>query len=169
MEMENAAKRGVFCIGESLGVANTDNTLFYKKYLTRGIFCGILHINRTDNTEKERRVNGKLNVYEGIVHELKRSIELGVLAQGEKLPSVRIYAVERKVNPNTVAKAYAELEEKGYLRILPKKGAYVCYGEDKKPQNADTEQTIFALKNAGVTLAQIQTAIEKIYEVNADD
>ena len=114
-------------------------------------------------------MNGKMNVYEEIVYELKRSIELGVIAQGEKLPSVRIYAVERKVNPNTVAKAYAELEEKGYLRILPKKGAYVCYGEDGKPQSADAEKAIFALKNAGVTLAQIQTAIEKVYEVKTDD
>ena len=109
-------------------------------------------------------MNGKMNVYEGIVHELKRSIELGVLARGERLPSVRMYAVERKVNPNTVAKAYAELEAEGYLRILPKKGAYVCYGEGGAQTSADAERALAAMKEAGVTLAQLQAAIEKIYE-----
>ena len=53
---------------------------------------------------------GKANVYENLVAELKRLIELGALQYGEKLPSVRTYAVERRVNPNTVAKAYAALE-----------------------------------------------------------
>ena len=116
-------------------------------------------------------MNGKMNVCESIVYELKRSIELGVLARGEKLPSVRLYAVERKVNPNTVAKAYAELETEGYLRILPKKGAYVCYGEEGTQADASAERTLSALKNAGITLAQLQTAIEKVYrqEDKTDD
>ena len=52
----------------------------------------------------------KANVYETLVAELKRLMELGVLKYGEKLPSVRTYAVDRRVNPNTVAKEYAALE-----------------------------------------------------------
>lgn len=53
-------------------------------------------------------------------------IDVGALAAGDKLPSVRAYAVERRVNPNTVAKAYAALEEEGYITVRLKKGAFVA-------------------------------------------
>ena len=110
------------------------------------------------------RFGGKMNVYEEIVAEIKRMIELGALQAGDKLPSVRQYAVERKVNPNTVAKAYAALEEEVVLRVQLKKGAYVLEKSSQaEMQNNEVEEQITVWKQAGVTAETLSAAIEKIY------
>ena len=109
---------------------------------------------------------GKVNVYENIVGEIKRLIELGVLKQGEKLPSVRLYAVEHRVNPNTVAKAYATLEADGYLRVQPKQGAFVCYGESIETQTEEQDELakqVSVWKQAGVTKERIENVLAQVY------
>ena len=107
----------------------------------------------------------KKNVYENIVEELKTLIEKGVLQYGEKLPSVRAYALDKRVNPNTVAKAYSVLEQEGYIRVELKKGAFVCYGEEK-PSNAlvsEMRQKLLAWKTAGISLEEIELALKEVY------
>lgn len=52
-------------------------------------------------------------------------IKTGVLAPNEKLPSVREFATQLHVNPNTIVKVYNALEEEGYIYALSKKGYYV--------------------------------------------
>ena len=110
------------------------------------------------------RLIEKKNVYEYIVEELKTLIENGVLKFGDKLPSVRAYAVDKKVNPNTVAKAYSVLEQEGYIRVELKKGAFVCYGEgiEQEQPNA-VKQKIIEWKAAGVNLEEIQKALLEVY------
>ncbi len=106
----------------------------------------------------------KKNVYENVVEELKTLIEGGVLKHGEKLLSVRAYAVERRVNPNTVAKAYSVLEEEGYIRVELKKGAYVCYGDGAiEKEMSETKKQIIAFKAAGVTLEEIKSILAEVY------
>ena len=106
----------------------------------------------------------KKNVYENIAAEIKTLIENGALQRGEKLPSVRAYAVERRVNPNTVAKAYSLLEEEGYIRVELKKGAYVCYGDGapRKELN-ETKKQILAWKAAGITLEEFKALLKEVY------
>lgn len=109
-------------------------------------------------------MSGKLNVYESIVVEMKRLIQSGSMPKGEKLPSVRSYALERKVNPNTVARAYAALEEEGYIQILPKKGGYVCFGMDNSDLGrGDLKKQISLLKEQGLRKEELLMAIEEIY------
>ena len=107
----------------------------------------------------------KRNVYENIVDELKTLITSGVLKFGDKLPSVRAYAVDKKVNPNTVAKAYSVLEQEGYIRVELKKGAFVCYGgeraEAEKP--SEVQQKVMEWKASGVSLEEIKTALQEVY------
>lgn len=106
----------------------------------------------------------KKNVYENIVAEIKTLIEGGVLKHGEKLLSVRAYAVERRVNPNTVAKAYSVLEEEGYIRVELKKGAYVCYGGGAtKKHLSETKKQIIAYKEAGVTFEELNDILLEVY------
>ena len=52
-------------------------------------------------------------IYEQIVEHVESLIAAGVMSQGEQLPSVRALAVELSINPNTIQKAYAILEEHG--------------------------------------------------------
>ncbi|MBQ8291747.1 MAG: GntR family transcriptional regulator [Clostridia bacterium] len=108
----------------------------------------------------------KKNVYENIVEEIKKMILVGAVKAGEKLPSVREYAVERKVNPNTVAKAYAELEAEGYIYVLPKKGAFVkgeTGGNFAKPKIGDA---VLAWKEAGISKEEIALVLERVYGGN---
>lgn len=75
----------------------------------------------------------KQSVFQGIIEEYKKYIEFGAIKKGDKLPSCRALAMERVINPNTVERAYSVLEEEGYIKIVPKQGAYVIYekGKDK--------------------------------------
>lgn len=105
----------------------------------------------------------KLNVYQGVVVEFKHLIELGALKHGEKLPSCRAYGYERGINPNTVEKAYAELEAAGYIEILPKKGAYVRYGGGEDAAYGAVKEQLLLMKGNGVTRADIERAVAEVY------
>lgn len=61
-------------------------------------------------------------IYEQIKNGLKRLIVTGALKEGDKLPSVRSIATELAINPNTIQKAYNELENEGYIYSVPGKG-----------------------------------------------
>ena len=107
-------------------------------------------------------MSGKANVYENVVAEIKRRIESGVIGFGEKLPSVRTYALENKINPNTAARAYAQLEKEKYVEVIPKKGAYVCYSGALE-EISETERTVAKWRALGVTKEEIEKAVLKYY------
>ncbi len=65
-------------------------------------------------------------IYRQIADQIRRSVANGELAIGDPLPSVRQLAKELVVNPNTVAKAYAELVRDGVLETQAGRGAYVA-------------------------------------------
>lgn len=60
-------------------------------------------------------LDGSAPIYRQVVEQLSRLIRSGALAPGEELPSVRAMAVGLAINPDTVEKAFAELEEAGYV------------------------------------------------------
>ena len=64
-------------------------------------------------------------VYEQIMDGLRRRIISGVLAPDERLPSVRELAAQLAINPNTIQRAYRELEQEGYIVSVPGKGSFV--------------------------------------------
>ena len=70
----------------------------------------------------EIHLTGKKSIYEEIKETVERYISLGVLKDGERLPSVRNLALKLGVNPNTVARAYYELEDEGVIRSIPRRG-----------------------------------------------
>lgn len=72
-------------------------------------------------------VKSRMPIYEQITENVKRLIIQGVLLPEEKLPSVRSLAQELTINPNTIQKAYRELEREGYVISRPGKGSFVNY------------------------------------------
>lgn len=64
-------------------------------------------------------------IYEQLVDKYKELIINDVLHKDEKLPSVRTLAQELTINPNTIQKAYRELEIQGYIYSLQGKGSFV--------------------------------------------
>jgi GntR family transcriptional regulator len=64
-------------------------------------------------------------IYVQLMEQLKHNIETGALRPGEQLPGIRPLAEELVINPNTVAKAYRELEHEGVIELRHGAGAFV--------------------------------------------
>lgn len=71
-------------------------------------------------------VKDKRPLYEQIVEKFSELIVRGVLLPGEKIPSVRNLAMELSINPNTIQRAYSELEQKGFIFSEKGRGNFVC-------------------------------------------
>ena len=67
----------------------------------------------------------KRPIYEQVVEKLEHLIICGGLAPGSRLPSVRSLAMDLSVNPNTIQRAYALLEQEGYIYTVIGRGNYV--------------------------------------------
>ena len=69
-------------------------------------------------------------IYEQIRDGLRKLIVTGALAADEKLPSVRALAAQLAINPNTIQRAYNELEQEGYVYSVPGKGSFAAQREE---------------------------------------
>ena len=69
-------------------------------------------------------------IYEQIVEKFKTLILKGVLETDSKMPSVRSLAMELSINPNTIQKAYAQLEREGFIYTVKGRGNFVAEKED---------------------------------------
>jgi GntR family transcriptional regulator len=76
-------------------------------------------------------------IYLQIIEQIKRSVALGVLQAGEQLPTVKQLAIDLTVNPNTVARAYRDLERESVIETAPGRGSFVrANGVAEAPQVA---------------------------------
>jgi GntR family transcriptional regulator len=65
-------------------------------------------------------------VYQQIMDQVKRDIALGKIIEGERLPTVRELAGQLAINPNTIGKAYRQLEQEGIIVTRPGAGAFIA-------------------------------------------
>ena len=65
-------------------------------------------------------------IYEQVKENLRQLMVSGILSPGDKLMSVRELAGKLAINPNTIQRAYRELESEGYIISIPGKGSFVC-------------------------------------------
>ena len=63
--------------------------------------------------------------YLQLVHQVRRALRLGLLTEGDQLPTVKDVVVSLAINPNTVLKAYRELEREGLVAARPGVGTFV--------------------------------------------
>ncbi len=108
-------------------------------------------------------------IYEQIKEKMKFLIIEGAMKEGEKIPSVRELAVSMAINPNTIQKAYKELESEGYIYSLAAKGYFVTPRESAE-KNANTEllikftDTVRELMYLGKERAELSDIIDQIYK-----
>ena len=117
----------------------------------------------------EIRLRGKKSICEEIVDEYEKLIRYGALREGEKLPSCRSLAANLGINPNTVERAFSELERRGLVWTIPKKGVFVhnVHGEDRMTEEA--KRQLRAMKGAGLTLEQIVAMAKEIFKDGEND
>ena len=99
-------------------------------------------------------------IYEQIQTELRRLMLLSVLPPGSRLPSVRELAGQLAINPNTIQRAYRELEADGYILSVAGKGSFVAQvdqlAEQQKKQAVDAFRAAAQkLRQLGLTQAQL--------------
>lgn len=114
------------------------------------------------------RLEGKLPIYEQLYNGISRLISSGELKPDERLPAVREVAKQFGINPNTVQKAYAQLEQAGFIYSIPAKGSYVSRGNDaaaaaKKEALLRTEREMQYAFTAGVELDEIKSLAGKVW------
>ena len=93
-------------------------------------------------------------IYTQIVDNFRAQIASGILQPGDKLPSVRELAQKLSINPNTIQRAYRELEGKGIIQTLPGKGCFVC-AVSKEPDWSALDKAVSQLLSRGVSREEI--------------
>ena len=105
-------------------------------------------------------------IYEQIVENLKLQMYKGIFQADDQMPSVRSLAMELSTNPNTVQKAYAELERQGFIYTVKGKGNFVkgntSLMDNKKQQLIEAILDLF--KEAEEIGISVETLIDEIKE-----
>ena len=106
-------------------------------------------------------------IYLQVVEQIKRSVALGILASGEQLPTVKQLALELTVNPNTVARAYRELERDGVIETAVGRGSFVSRDGEVDPPRVAAEIAGAALdvalreaRSVGLTADRVRDLFE---------
>ena len=95
-------------------------------------------------------------VYLQLVDQVRYAAASGGLRTGEPLPSIRPLAEELRVNRNTVAKAYAELESQGVIETIPGKGCFLKAGNSPFTKSAREKILIKEIDEAVVAAHHLQ-------------
>ena len=82
-------------------------------------------------------------IYTQIADGFRNRIASGVLHTDDRLPSVRELAAELSINPNTIQRAYRQLEAEGWIATVPGKGCFVC--GDQRPVEEEKKRLLAAL------------------------
>ena len=105
-------------------------------------------------------------IYEQVRDALRKLIVSGSLPSDQKLPSVRELASSLAINPNTIQRAYRELEQEGYICTVPGKGSFACARTDVDEERKSAllhqfDETVGELLYLGVSPAVLCARIRK--------
>ncbi len=113
-------------------------------------------------------LQSKTPIFEQLKKQILEFISIGILLPNDKLPSVRSLASQIGVNPNTVAKAYQELENQGYVYSVKGKGCFIADNETDqliKDEKLQYFQTIVEeMKKHQISQKQLTDLINIIYK-----
>ena len=107
-------------------------------------------------------------IYEQIVERFQMLIVKGILEPDSQMPSVRKLATDLAINPNTIQKAYAILEEHGYIYSVKGRGNFVTGGEKLVQQKHETfletyRESVRQAKELGISQERLKEEIQEIY------
>ncbi len=112
-------------------------------------------------------------IYLQIIEQVKRSVALGLLAPGEQLPTVKQLALDLTVNPNTVARAYRDLEHDAVIETASGRGSFVrangsadsaSIAAGRDVARSEIDGAVRAAKSLGLE----RTAVTELFETSLD-
>ncbi len=114
-------------------------------------------------------VMSRVPVYEQIIKQVEEQVLTGILKEGDKLLSVRSLSVKLSINPNTIQKAYTELDRRQLIITVPGKGSFISekaievVGANSREKMTELNKIIRELALAGVTKEEIINNIEEVF------
>jgi GntR family transcriptional regulator len=112
--------------------------------------------------------NNRLAIYDQVVRQIKFAVAGAILAEGELVPSVRELARELRINPNTVVRAYHQLQDDGILTPVRGTGLAVTAGAAKQCRSERVElirvqlqQVLTEAGQSGIDLRKLRTLVEQ--------
>ena len=108
-------------------------------------------------------------IYEQVVEKFKMLILRGVLKSDDKMPSVRNLAVDLSINPNTIQRAYSELEREGFIYSVKGRGNFVKMNENLIIKEQEKllikfKENVEELRARGILKEQALACINEAYE-----
>lgn len=108
-------------------------------------------------------------IYEQIIERFQDLIVKGILKPDSQLPSVRNLAMELSINPNTIQRAYMELERQGFIYSVKGRGSFVSFNEEllslkQKEAMEKLQKAVEAAKSVQIPEEEIQKSVKKIYQ-----
>ncbi len=116
----------------------------------------------------------RVPIYEQLVNGIRDMALKGILEPGYKLPAVRTLALELAINPNTIQKAYTELERQGIIYSFAGKGSFISESlsgvlkERKKELICEIVQSCEKAIDAGVTYDEVIKQIDAVFRTKKD-
>jgi GntR family transcriptional regulator len=107
-------------------------------------------------------------VYLQVVDQIKAAAAAGTVKAGESLPSIRPLAEELRVNRNTIAKAYAELESQGVIETMPGKGCFVRTNSSPLKKDIRRKLLVEEIDQAIVMAHHLQVSRVEFLELTRD-
>ncbi len=112
-------------------------------------------------------------LYEQITERFEELMFQEILTENMKLPSVRSLATELSINPNTIQRAYAELEHRGYIYSVKGKGSFVAEGsrlrnKRKNAWEASFDQTVKEGLQLGIAPGEMRERLEQVFGQRED-
>lgn len=113
-------------------------------------------------------LHSRAPIYQQLKDQILRLIMAGAIGPGDPLPSVRVMARELGINPNTVAKAYQDLEKSGLIYLVAGKGSFISDSDQLGRQvtvsiTDKLRKILIELKNAGVALETVLQLTKQVY------
>ena len=107
-------------------------------------------------------VMSRMPVYEQLIKQVEDQVLKGIMKEGDKMPSVRSLSMELSTNPNTIQKAYMELDRRKGSFISAE--ALKTVGNQSKEKLSDLKEIVRKLAYAGVSKSEITDMIEEVYK-----
>lgn len=117
----------------------------------------------------------RVPIYEQVIQKLELLILTNVLGPNSPLPSVRSLSQELSVNPNTLQKAYSEMELKGICYSVPGTGRFISENakdilmRSKRERLEQFKDIVYELKLAGICGKELKMLIDQIYDISGKE
>ena len=106
-------------------------------------------------------------IYLQLMEQIKHAVDTGAIRGGEQLPTIRKIAEELRMNPNTVARAYRELEREGVIDVRHGSGSYVVEPKKSSTKRTELRRTGEVLEQAietGLKLGLSESELRRVFE-----